>query len=70
MRAKVFCGMVGVSFLAASVIQGLALSGVNFGDIPIQKDWIGGLLPAGFAIAATLLLKTALSEPAKTNSIQ
>lgn len=61
---------MGVTFIYISIIQGLALSGISFGDVPILRGWLGGLLPAGSAIVATLFLKAAFSETGKQKTYE
>lgn len=59
-RVCVIHGMLGITFLYLSLIQGQALAGFDFGDVPILQGWLGGIIPTGAGALAALFLRSAL----------
>lgn len=59
-RICVLHGILGITLFYFSIMQGLALSGINFGDMPIIRGWFGGIVTTFSGGGASLLLRSAL----------
>jgi hypothetical protein len=69
MKIKVLAGITGWNFVLYALFQALALSGMNFGEVPHVSGWQGALLTVLFAMAGALVMQWSLKKTESTTRL-